>query len=183
MAKKSEDDLNESTLAAVREALSRSKDFPPNIFDSQIKEFKSRPQIAGKNMWIDWLMQGCGMSCQMLADKLGASRQEAHQLLAREKSGQVTIKKMQQIAAAVDCDFVYAFVPRDNEEMVIKIIKRAGKYLRLDLIAEYQGTRNYSAAVAARLKKFLGRRTGWGIVWGCDSYNKRNYQWWMHDLH
>jgi transcriptional regulator with XRE-family HTH domain len=182
MAKKSEVVLSESTIAAVREALTRSKKFPANQFDSQIKEFKNQPELTGKNTWIKWFMQGCGLSSQMLADKLGTSRQGVHQLLAREKSGQITIKKMQQIASAADCDFVYAFVPRDNEEMTNKIIKRTAKHLKLEPIATHQGTRNFSAAVTSRLKKFLQRRTGWGIIWGCSSYNKRDYQWWKHDF-
>jgi hypothetical protein len=122
------------------------------------------------------------MSGQMLAEKIGTSKQGVHQLVAREKSGQVTLKKMQQIAAAADCDFVYSFVPRNREEMIVKVIKRAARHLRLDLIAKYKGKQSYSIAVAARLKKFLARRTGWGIIWECDHYKDRNYQWWKHDF-
>jgi hypothetical protein len=183
MAKKDDVVLSPNTVAAVREALSRTKNFPTMQFDAQIKEFKARPETIGKNTWIKWVMQGCGLSCQMLADLLGTSRQEVHQLLAREKSGQITIKKMQQIASVADCDFVYAFVPSGNEEMLSKVIKRTTKHLKLEPIAEYQGTRNFSAAVTSRLKRFLQRRTGWGIIWGCSSYKKYNYQWWKHDFH
>ncbi len=182
MAKKEGVVLDENTIATVRASLSRTKNFPTFQFDAQVREFKTHPEIAGKNTWIKWLMQGCGLSCQMLADGLGTSRQEVHQLLAREQSGQITIKKMQHVADVVDCDFVYAFIPRDNEEMVRKITIRSAQHLRLELIEQYRGTKQYAGAVAARIKKFLARRTGWGIIWECEHYKNHKYQWWLHDF-
>jgi predicted DNA-binding mobile mystery protein A len=58
-----------------------------------------------------------------------------------ELSGKITIKKIQQIAEAMDCQFVYAVVPKKNVQEIInyharkkaqEIVEKANKHMALE---------------------------------------------------
>ena len=60
------------------------------------------------------------MSGAQLARRLGITRAAVSQAERNETSGSVTLKHMQKTAAALGCRFVYAIVPEDCIEDVIR---------------------------------------------------------------
>ena len=50
-----------------------------------------------------------------LARRLGVSPARISVLEREEQKGAVTLKMMERAAAALDCEFVYALVPRNNK--------------------------------------------------------------------
>ena len=62
--------------------------------------------------WIRALRQGLGISSGELARRLGTSRQLPLQLEAAEAEDRITLKSLRTVANALDCDLVYALVPR-----------------------------------------------------------------------
>ncbi|HEX9773178.1 MAG TPA: helix-turn-helix domain-containing protein [Steroidobacteraceae bacterium] len=52
-----------------------------------------------------------GLSLRQLAQKLGVQANSVHVAEQREARGGISLYQLQRIAAAMDCDLYYAFVP------------------------------------------------------------------------
>ena len=61
--------------------------------------------------WIKAIRNSIGMSMEQLGKKLSITKQGVMDIEKREKEGAITIKSMQEIAKAIDMQFVYGFVP------------------------------------------------------------------------
>jgi predicted DNA-binding mobile mystery protein A len=62
--------------------------------------------------WIRAIRQALGVSSSEMARRLGTSRQLPLQLEKGEGEDRITLKSLRAAANALDCDLVYAFVPR-----------------------------------------------------------------------
>ena len=70
--------------------------------------------------WIRTIRQALGVSSGELARRLGTSRQLPLQLEKGEAEDRITLKSLRAAANALDCDLVYAIVPRAGsmEELI-----------------------------------------------------------------
>ena len=73
-----------------------------------------------KEGWLRTVRTALGMSGTQLAKKLGVTKARISKAEQDEPRGSVTLKTMQSMAEAMDCKFVYAIVPKQNVEDVIK---------------------------------------------------------------
>jgi predicted DNA-binding mobile mystery protein A len=73
--------------------------------------------------WIRSVREALGMSGRQLAARLGVEPPRVTALEKAEVAGNVTVHSLQKAADALDCDFVYAFVPRTSFEDTLR--KRA----------------------------------------------------------
>ncbi len=78
--------------------------------------------------WLRTVRHALGMSGTQLAKRLGVTKSRVSKAEQGELTGSVTIKTMQSMAAAMNCRFVYALVPEQEIEEMIK--KRAFKKAR-----------------------------------------------------
>jgi predicted DNA-binding mobile mystery protein A len=74
--------------------------------------------------WIRAIREALGMSGKQLADRLNVSQPRIPKLEQDEVSGAVSLKTMRQAAAAMDCVFVYAIVPRTTLEETVRVQAR-----------------------------------------------------------
>lgn len=70
--------------------------------------------------WIRTARKALGMSAAQLARRLGRTRALVSNTEKAELNGGVTLRTMQSMAEAVNCRFVYAFVPEENAEALIR---------------------------------------------------------------
>jgi predicted DNA-binding mobile mystery protein A len=70
--------------------------------------------LAPRNGWIREIRRAIGMSGRQLAIRMGIAPSGITLLEARERRGAVTIETLRKCADALDCDVVYAFVPRTS---------------------------------------------------------------------
>jgi predicted DNA-binding mobile mystery protein A len=92
--------------------------------------------------WIKAIRNGIGMSMEQLGKKLSITKQGVMDIEKREKEGAITIKSMQEIAKAIDMQFVYGFVPNEGDleqmietralEMATKIVERTSTTMKLE---------------------------------------------------
>ena len=61
--------------------------------------------------WISSVRHALGMSAEQVARRKGVSRNAVYQAERSEQDGAVSIKQMEQLAAAMGARFVYAIVP------------------------------------------------------------------------
>ena len=92
--------------------------------------------------WIKAIRNSLGMSMEQLGKKLSITKQGVMDIEKREKEGAITIKSMQEIAKAIDMQFVYGFVPVAGSldqmiemralEMARKIVQRTSTTMKLE---------------------------------------------------
>ena len=92
--------------------------------------------------WIRAIRDALGMTGEQLAKRLGVSnRQRVSRIECDEVEGNVTIKTMRRVAEALDCVFVYGFVPHTSleqtvrnraEHVVKKRMERVSQTMRLE---------------------------------------------------
>ena len=83
--------------------------------ERRLKNLRSIAKDANvRTGWIAYMRQAMSMTLNTLAKTAGLSPATVQQIEKREKAGRVTIETMQKIAAAMECEFVYAFVPKQE---------------------------------------------------------------------
>jgi len=70
--------------------------------------------------WLKTVRVALGMSGPQLAKRLGISKARVWKVEQEEPAGSLTIKTMETMAEAMDCQFVYAVVPKENVEVIIR---------------------------------------------------------------
>jgi predicted DNA-binding mobile mystery protein A len=80
--------------------------------DKQFANTRSLYGSSPKGGWVREIRSALGMSMQALGQRLGVIKQRIEALEKAEVEGKVTVESLKKAAEAMDCDFVYAFVPR-----------------------------------------------------------------------
>lgn len=75
------------------------------------------PRQAPVEGWLRQVRLARGVTQQALADALGCKRQACAQLERSEARGAISLYSLRKAAAAMDCELVYALVPRGAVEV------------------------------------------------------------------
>jgi len=81
-----------------------------------IKSYASPPQ----NGWVRSLRKALGMTTQQLATRLNVQRSRVIQIEHNELEGRITLSGLKKAAAALDCELIYALVPKDSIEHILE---------------------------------------------------------------
>ncbi len=104
-------------------------------FDLMKKAAIERPTQG----WLKTIREFLGMTTTQLAKKINVAQPRVINLEKNEKN--TKISTMERIADALNCDFVYAFIPRENIDDIIynqakkkalKILNRVNKNMGLE---------------------------------------------------
>lgn len=77
---------------------------------------RNRPRSG----WVKAIRTALGMSQAALAGKLGVSGTAVAKLERAETGGGITLNKLAEIAAALDCSVIYALVPNSSLEETVQ---------------------------------------------------------------
>lgn len=114
--------------------------------------------------WIRTVRQALGISSGGLARRLGTSRQLPLQLEKAEAEDRITLKSLRAVANALDCDLVYAFVPRADsmqdliENRVRSEAKKRVAGVEHSMALENQAVGKIDEAVEAEARRLAGKR-------------------------
>lgn len=101
-----------------------------NFSQKMYKTFKDFGQWHQKDNWIETVRSLLGMTLAQLGKKLGVTPVAVRQVSEKEKYGEVTLKKMQEYARALECEFVYALVPKkDFDDIIAEKAQRLAEYV------------------------------------------------------
>ncbi|YCI06604.1 mobile mystery protein A (plasmid) [Ensifer sp. D2-11] len=92
--------MNKNQAALARKQLERRL--------APVRELKL---IAPPRGWMKAIREALGMTTRQLAMRMGAAPSRIPAIEKAEVSGATTIKTLREAAAAMNCTFVYAFVP------------------------------------------------------------------------
>ena len=91
--------------------------------DRKIVRYKGLEEIVvPPNGWIYSIRQAINMSLRQLGNRLSITPQSVKEIEEREKNRTVSLKVLQQVASALNMNFVYGFIPKDYslEKMIEK---------------------------------------------------------------
>jgi predicted DNA-binding mobile mystery protein A len=91
--------------------------------------------------WVRAIRNALGMTGQQLARRLGTNRQRIARIEQDEKQGRVTVNTLRNVAEAMECEFVYGFVPKTSlkqavqdqaRRVAVKRMSRSNQMMRLE---------------------------------------------------
>jgi predicted DNA-binding mobile mystery protein A len=114
--------------------------------------------------WIRTIREALGVSSGELAEKMRTNRSLVVQQEKAEAEDRITLKSLRSYANALDCDLVYAFVPRADtlRELVDSHARVAAKANVLGvehtMALENQACGNLEQAIEAEARRLAGKR-------------------------
>ena len=91
--------------------------------DKRLNTLRSSSFARPPRGWVKAIREALGMTTRQLAQRIGVVQSRAVDIEKAEVSGSITLESLERAAHALDCELVYALVPREPLETVIK--KRA----------------------------------------------------------
>lgn len=82
--------------------------------------------------WVKAIRSSIGMTLKQLGKRMNASKQSIGQLEQREQEGAITINKLREVAAALNMQLVYGFLPNDNS--LEKFIEKRAKQIATEIV-------------------------------------------------
>jgi predicted DNA-binding mobile mystery protein A len=89
------------TLAEARRSLDRA-----------LAPFRKAPRRPPSRGWIRALRDALGMTAEQLGERMSISQPSVQRLEISEANGTIQLSSLRKAAAALDCEVVYALVPR-----------------------------------------------------------------------
>lgn len=98
-----------------------------------------------KKGWVREIRTALGMSMADLGSRLGVIKQRIESLEKGEVSGSVTLQSLERAAEAMDCEFVYSFVPKQGlqktlEAQAKKVARQIALATEHSMALEFQST-------------------------------------------
>jgi predicted DNA-binding mobile mystery protein A len=133
--------------------------------DRGLKPYRSARIIPRPTKgWLRTIRLALGVSSGELARRLGTSRQLPLQLEKSEAEDRITLKSLRAAANALDCDLVYALVPRaDSMQELIETRTRAQAKRHVlgvehSMALENQAVGKIDEAVEAETRRLVRKR-------------------------
>lgn len=109
---------------------------------SERDTIRARPHSG----WIKAIRTALGMSQRDLAARLGVSDAAVHKLERSEQEARISIGKLAEVAAALDCTVIYAVVPNSSLEDTVQRQARRVAAVRLGYVATTMSLEDQSVA-------------------------------------
>lgn len=93
--------------------------------DRYLERFQDLKQLPmPKQGWVKYMRNALGMTTQQLAQRLKVSRRRVVTIEQAEVHHATTLKTLKQAANAMDCELIYAIVPRTSLKQTIEMHAR-----------------------------------------------------------
>ncbi len=99
----------------------KHKNLAREQLDETLKQFiPLKAVFPPRKGWIRAIRDALGMTGEQLARRLSTNKQRVSRIEQDEKPGKVTLKTLRNVAEALDCVFIHAFVPKNSLEQMVK---------------------------------------------------------------
>ncbi len=130
--------------------------------DRTLEPFRLAQQVPRPSRgWLRAIREAMGISARELALVTGTSRQLPLQLERAEADDSITLKSLRKLAAALDCDLVYALVPKQGTiQQLLESRARAQATRRVlqvehSMALEDQASGHLEEAIEAETRRLL----------------------------
>ena len=117
--------------------------------------------------WIGYIRRAMCMTLGTLAGAAKLSQATVQQIEKRETAGKVTLATMRRIAAAMDCEFVCAIVPKRglNDFLKEKAAIKAARIVREADVHMTLEDQRVSENIKGRIERIAGELLAKGDIW------------------
>lgn len=117
--------------------------------------------------WIRYMRQSLGMTLKKLGERASVSTGTIAQAERGEVAGKVTIATLKTMAKAMECEFVYAFVPKVDIDVILKqeARKKAQKILAAADTHMTLEDQRVSRDLKERIERLANKLIQRGEVW------------------
>lgn len=98
----------------------KSADLARKNLEKRLGFLRDTDLTSPRGGWIRAVRDALGMSSRQLAGRLGVSQSRITPLERAEAQGAATLKTLKEAAEALDCTFVYAFVPNKPLDQIVE---------------------------------------------------------------
>jgi len=133
--------------------------------DRTLKPLRAAQEVVRPQKgWLRAIREALGVSSGELALKSGTSRQLILQQEKAEAEGRITLKSLKMLADALDCDLVYALVPRAEtmqaliEDRIRAQAKRNVLRVEHTMALEDQAVGDLDEAVETETRRLIRKR-------------------------
>jgi predicted DNA-binding mobile mystery protein A len=133
--------------------------------DGVLNKWRRLPQATPKGGWIRVLREALCMTADELAARMGMSQTNVSALEASEAKGKIQLDSLRRAAKALECDLVYALVPKKPLETILERRRRGLAVLDLSSVLcgkPPSGYRDLITAYGQRIKRNRLWREGKG---------------------
>lgn len=131
---------------------------------------KLRTCIADANVvpgWIYYMRHALNLTLEKLGHLAHLSKATVQQIEKREAKGRVTIETLRKLAGAMDCEFIYAFVPRKELKTFLfeKAYKKAEAIIRNADVHMTLEAQKVTENIDVRIKRLAQELLAHGDIW------------------
>jgi predicted DNA-binding mobile mystery protein A len=141
--------------------------------DQRLGDLGSGVGPRPKEGWIRAIRDALGMSGAELGRRLDVSAQAVSAMEASERAGSIRLGTLHRAADALDCDVVYALVPRQSLQTAVEVqaMRKAREHLapiahHARLEDQAVGSEELEDEVGELAARFIGRRGLWTLETG-----------------
>ena len=100
--------------------------------------------------WIRAIRQALAMTSRDLARRMGIRQGTLSDFERAEREGRITLRSLKRAAEAMDCELIYALVPRDSVEAIVRRQARRAALARLLPVERSMDLERQNVAAPAR---------------------------------
>ena len=137
--------------------------------DRVLAPFRQLPKHAPSHGWIRALRDALGMTAQQLGERMQISQPSVHRLEHSEAEGTIQLSSLRKAAAALDCEVVYALVPRRSLRETYDAAARRVARRELGLIGHTMALEDQAVddeEDEERLRRFITEELDPRDLWG-----------------
>lgn len=124
--------------------------------DRRLGPLRGVDLVAPQRGWIRAIRESLGMTMRQLADRAGMAPSRVPVLERAEVTGSATLRSLRRAAEAMNCTFVYAFVPNASLEDILRarVMRQAEReVVRLDHTMRLENQAVLAADLDAQRKR------------------------------
>lgn len=139
--------------------------------DRRFRQMPSADRFAPPHAgWIRAIRDALGMSAAELGKRMGVSGATVGEIEANEREGGIRLSTLRRAANAMDCELVYAFVPRDSLERTVlrqaeAVLREHERYADQTMRLEAQEAAPSDRARQRQLDDIIQSRNLWAHGW------------------
>lgn len=151
--------------------MKRHKSLPIQQLEDRLQPYRTAletPRPPGG--WVRAIREALGMTQRQLAERVGRKPQTILDLQAREAAQTIQLNSLRELAEAMDCELVYAIVPRKPLGTILderarsvarQVLRRTGHSMELE--RQGLGVRDRERALEREVERLLAgsRRKLW----------------------
>jgi len=137
------DDFRDLRLSQLTRSLS--------AFEAARQE--ARPQRG----WLRAIREGLGLSLEDVGKKLGQSRRRIQEFEKAESKDRITLRSLRRVAAALDCELVYAIVPKSGT--ITELAERRARAQATEDVLDVEHTMALENQATGNVKELIEEET------------------------